>query len=200
MPELRLARKQLAAAQREVAVRTKLMHSAQLTLAMLLAGKGKTRKAGANKADVSKGMVTRQRAALAEATRMLKAATKAEAAASRRLAAVIASEAARSSAETKARTLALYQQKQEKKSEADLRKALAKFAAVWKKRRDRVNARRLAKITRKASAKVAQARKKANAKARVAVEKAAALAKARARKAVDKTRAKAAKLKVRIVG
>ena len=129
---------------------------------------------------------------------MLKSARKVEDQASQELAKIIASEAAKVSAQVRARAIALYKEQQEQKTEADLQKAVNRFVATWKNKRSKVNARRLAKKVKQEAAKAAQARKKANAKARTAVSKAAALAKARTRKAEARTRAKAKKLKARV--
>lgn len=190
MPELREARQQLVMAQREAKAQAKAVHAAELALGLARSAKAGKRTGSAKAATL--------KAALTTATRLLKSARNFEMQASRKLAKVIASEAAKVSAETKARTLALYQEKQELKAEADLQKALAGFISAWKKRRARINARKLANVAKKASAQAARARKKANAKARAAVNKAAALAKAGARRAADKARAKAARLKVRV--
>lgn len=192
MPELRQARQLLAKAQREAMVRTKAVHAAELALGLARTARNSAKeRTGSTKA-------AKLKAALTKATRLLKSARNFEMQASHKLAKVIASEAAKVSAETKARTLALYQEKQELKAEADLQKALAGFITAWKKRRARIDARKLANVTRKASAQATRARKKANAKARAAVDKAAALAKAGARRAADKARAKAIRLKVRV--
>jgi colicin import membrane protein len=188
MPELRKARAQLAKAQRDVLARTKALHAADLALALARATRDRRKPE----------LVAKRKAAVALASRMLKAASDLELQSSRKLAKVIASEAAKSSAETQARTLALYEEKQQQKTEADLQKALAVFSATWLKRRNKSNARKLAAVTKKAAAKVAQARKKANAKAKAAVAKATALSKARARKAAKKARTKASRLKVRV--
>ncbi len=92
----------------------------------------------------------------------------------------------------------LYREKLERKTAADLEKAVAGFIAAWTQHRERSNARKLARMTKKAGLKEAQSRKKANAKARAAVDKAAALTKARARRVAVKASAKAARLKVHV--
>lgn len=191
MPALRQARQELRQAQREVAVRTKAFHAAELAVALVRAGRTRTG---------SKHSAAGSRSALIEANKQLRSAIRAEVLATRRLANVIASESARSSAETKARVIALYKQQQEQKTEADLQKAVARFVLAWKRRRQKINARRLAAKTMKAVAQAVKADKKANAKARAAVEQAAALAKARARKAATRAGARAARLKLRTGG
>lgn len=201
MPELREARQQLVRAQREALVQAKAVHAAALALGLARSAKGATDRSSSRSLAgqrTGSAKAATLKAALTKATRLLKSARNFEMQASRKLAKVIASEAAKVSAETKARTLALYQEKQELKAEADLQKALAGFTAAWKKRRARIDARKLVNVKRKASAQATRARKKADAKARAAVEKAAALAKAGARRVADKARAKAARLQVRV--
>jgi hypothetical protein len=188
MPALRDARSQLATARRDVLALTKSAHAAALELDMARSPKGKSMRLLA---------VAEPRAALGRLTKLLRAAERTEVQARQNLAKVIASEAAKAGAATKARMLSLLQEKQQSKAEADLQKALAAFCAAWKKRRAAADARKLRRIEKKAALKEAQIRKKANAKAKAAVDKAAALTKAGARKLATKARARAVKLKVR---
>jgi len=187
MPALRDARNQLATARRDVLALTKSAHAAALELDMARSPKGRAMRLA----------VAGPRAALGRLTRLLRAAERTEVQARQNLARVIASEAAKAGAATKARMVSLLQEKQQSKAEADLQKALAVFCAAWKKRRAAADARKLRRIEKKAALKEAQIRKKANAKAKAAVDKAAALTKAGARKLATKARARAVKLKVR---
>jgi histone H1/5 len=189
LPEIRKSRQVLARAQRDVAHRTKAVHAAALALDRAK-DKAVTRTSGSKSA-------VKFKAALIKATRLLNSAKSFEVQASQRLAKVIASEAAKVSAEVQARAIALFKEKQEKKSEADLRKAVAGFISGWTQKRRKTDLKRLAKASRKAAIKAAVARRKANAKAKAAVLKAAALAEARARKASAKARAKAVKLEAK---
>lgn len=189
MPELRQARQLLLKAQREVIAKTKAAHAAELALGLVRSSRGMAASAKAAKL----------KAALTKAAGLLKSANDFEVQASRKLAKVIASEAAKASAEVRARVLALYQKKLELKTEADLQKAIAGFTAAWKRRRAKLNARKLARVARKASAQAVKAERKANAKARAAVEKAADLSKARTRRIAEKAKVKAARLKLRVV-
>lgn len=107
---------------------------------------------------------------------------------------VLSEEAARSRALAQERALALYKLKLEVKLGKDLDKALARFASVWKKKRNKIVSRKLAARAKKEAAKSRAASRKANAKARESLRRAEALAKARARKAEARVKAKAGKL------
>jgi histone H1/5 len=90
--------------------------------------------------------------------------------------------------------MAMYKAKLQARSGADLDRAVVRFAAGWKRRRNKTIARKLVARLRKEAAKSRIAIKRANAKARESVRRAELLAKTRARKAAVKARAKLRKL------
>lgn len=186
MPELKQARQELAQAQRDVARKTKAVLAAALALSL-------AEKSAALRTSGSKTAV-KFRTALKKATSLLNSAKSFEAMTSQRLAKVIASESVKVSAEVEARSIALFKQQQEEKTEADLHKAVARYMSAWQHKRNKENERKLARFSKKAALKAALASRKANAKAKAAILEAAALSKARARKATVRASAQAEKL------
>lgn len=186
LSELKMSRHLLAKAHKEVASRTKTVLTAPLALKLV---KG-------NIADSTSGSKTavKFKAALIKATRLLNSAQNLEVQASPRPAKVIVSEAAKVTADIHARTIALYIEKQEKKTEADLQKAAAKFISGWQQKRSKTDIKKLAKVIKKVATIAAIASCKANAKVKTAVLTVAVVAEARARKAAAKVSAIAAKL------
>ena len=178
MPAVRAARSRYAKVQREVAGHEKAVRTYTLELAVA-GGRGHKAK--------SKAAIRTAAAALRKARSNLKKIAA-------ELRQVLADEAARSRALAQERALALYKLKLEVKLGKDLDKALARFASVWKKKRNKIVSRKLAARAKKEAEKSRAASRKANAKARESLERAEALAKARARKAEARVRAKAGKL------
>lgn len=178
MPAVKAARGRYAEAQRVVAGIEKAVRT--LTLELVTA-EGKQQKA-------------KRKAAIRNATKALKKARSTLKQVAGELRQVLAAEAARSRALAEQRALAVYKLKLELKSGKDLDKALARFASVWKQKRNKIVHRKLAARAKKEAEKSRAASRKANAKARESLERAEALAKARARKADARVKAKAGKL------
>ncbi len=182
MPAVRIARKRFAQAQREVASTEKAvrLHSIELKIA-----------SSRNEAAQARSNLKAVAVVLKQARRDLKQV-------SAELRQILLVEAAKSRALAQARAIALYKSKLQNKLGKDLDKAIAKFTMAWRRRRNKIVARKLTARIRKETAKAKAASRKANAKARESVKRAEALAKARARKAAVKARVKAKKLATKL--
>lgn len=110
---------------------------------------------------------------------------------------ILAIEAAKSRAMAQERALAIYKLKLQSKLGKDLEKAMARFASVWKKKRNKIVSRKLSARMKKEAVKARAASRKANAKAKESLQRAEAIAKARASKAAVKAKIKARKLAVK---
>jgi hypothetical protein len=178
MPAVRTARRLFTQAQRRVAVFQKSIRLDQLSLAM-----APPRKAA---------MALRTR--LKASTTSLKQAKGGMQQVVKDLLHVLKEEAVKSRSLAQARAMAVYKAKLQSKSGYDLDRAVVKFAAAWKKKRNKAISRKLTARLRKEAAKSRIAVKRANAKARESVRRAELLAQTRARKAAAKARAKVRRL------
>lgn len=181
MPAVRVARSRFAKVQREVASHEKSIRILTIELAVAATRKEKVLARAGIKAAAA--LMKKARSSLKQVAAELRR--------------VLAVEAAKSRAMAQERALALYKLKLESKLGKDLDKAVAKFAGVWKKKRNKIVSRKLAARMKKEAVKARAASRKANAKAKESLKRAEALAKARARKATAKAKAKARKLAVK---
>jgi len=132
VPALKNARFALAQAQREVARHEKAVRKAAEVVGSTV---GSAVKGAATKsAEIS----AKSTAVLNKARTLLKAAKSIEEKAIKALASVISAEAAKSRLMAHVNALKTFKGKLEKKSDADLAKALARFEAGWRKKRRKV--------------------------------------------------------------
>ncbi len=181
MPAVRVARSKFAKMQREVASHEKSIRSLMLELAVAA-----TRKERAL-----------AKAGIKAAAALLKTARSSLKNVAAELRRILAIEAAKSRAMAQERSLAIYKLKLQSKLGKDLEKAMARFASVWKKKRNKIVSRKLSARMKREAVKARAASRKANAKAKESLQRAEAIAKARASKAAVKAKIKARKLAVK---
>src|SRR5690606_19253207 len=102
----------------------------------------------------------RQQAAFKNASRLLESARRSELEAAKALAEAISSEVAASTIRVQERAVAVYKDALNRKRTAALKKAQSGFVAAWLRKREQVDAKKLARKVKLEAAKAAQARKK----------------------------------------